>query len=188
MSFYLGLDISTSIIGITVLNEDFSKYLFDYIDLTKIKSYFKKADIVRDKLKEIKDQYSIDYIGIEENLQAFRPGLSSAKTLMQLSRFNGVVSQISYELFNLEPLYINVNSARTNLQIKINKKLKLNTKEQVFEWVSNDFIKENIEFEWPTKILKSGPNKGRVKYNKCCYDISDSYVICKALIYEKQQC
>ena len=53
------------------------------------------------------------------------------------------------------------------------KKSGVKIKEQVFQWVK----KQLPTFNWPTKILKSGPNKGNVKLMECCYDMSDSYVI-----------
>ena len=103
---------------------------------------------------------------------------SSAKTLSQLNRFNGIVSYLTYEVFNKIPEYINVNSARKSLGIKLDRKSSKNTKEQVFEWV-----KKEITFNWPEKTLKSGPNKGLVKNDESCYDMSDAYVICRALKY-----
>ena len=108
-------------------------------------------------------------------MQAFRPGLSSAKTLLTLARFNGVISQISYDIFSIIPEYINVNSARKNLGIKIISKRKGGkpTKEQVFDWVSSE-IKD---FKWTKKKLKSGPRKGIIIIDPSCYDMADAYVI-----------
>ena len=71
-----------------------------------------------------------------------------------------------------------MNSERKNLSIKIDRKSEKSTKEQIFEWV-----KKEIKFEWPKKTLKSGPNKGLVKDDESCYDMSDAYVICRALKY-----
>ena len=178
---YLGLDISTSIIGFCLINYKKELVLLDHLDLRKTKCIFKKSEIVKEKLFALKKEYNFfdDFsISIEEAFQSFSKGFSSAKTLSQLNRFNGIVSYQCYEVFNSVPVYINVNSARKNLQIKINKKLNINTKEQVFQWVQNDIQ----NFEWPMKTLKSGPNKGVVKFHECCYDMSDAYVICKALI------
>ena len=59
------------------------------------------------------------HVFIEENLQSFRSGFSSAQTLSTLARFNGMVSQVCYSEFGIIPEYINVNSARKNLGIKI---------------------------------------------------------------------
>lgn len=182
--FYIGLDISTSVVGISLFNNN--KELLDlrFIDLRKIKCYFSKADLVRSVFINIEKEFDICTfdveIFIEESLQSFRRGLSSAKTLMQLARFNGVVSQISYESFKAVPFYINVNTARKSLGIKIDKNSDKSTKDQIFDWV-----KSRIEFDWPTKVLKSGPKKGSVKFNETCYDISDAYIICKAVLNDE---
>jgi len=177
---YIGLDISTSIIGICFLDANNDLIDLDSINLKKIKCIFEKSNFTKNAFKSYKDKYDFEEdinIFIEEAFQSFSSGFSSAKTLSQLNRFNGIVSYLSNQIFNTVPLYVNVNSARKSLQIKINKKLPINTKEQIFQWVRND-IKEDIV--WPEKILKSGPNKGLVKFDESCYDMSDAYVICKA--------
>ena len=46
-------------------------------------------------------------------------GKSSAKTLSALMTFNGVVSWLIYELFEIEPQYIAATSARKNCGIKV---------------------------------------------------------------------
>ena len=180
---YVGLDISTSIIGVCFLDKNEQVILLDYINLKKEKSIFTKSNIAKNRLTEYKEKYMFEeacLISIEEAFQSFSKGFSSAKTLSKLNRFNGIVSYLVFETFNIEPVYINVNSARKNLQIKINKKLNISTKEQIFTWAKE---KINTDFQWPTKILKSGPNKGLVKFDECCYDISDAFVICKALLF-----
>ena len=50
-----------------------------------------------------------------------------------------------------------------------------NTKEQVLDWV-----KTQISFNWPEKIISRGVNKGVVKLEESCYDMSDAYVISRA--------
>jgi len=173
----LGLDISTSCTGWSLLTPDGTLASQGYIRLAPLKSVFRKAERVRESILKEVDIDSVKEIYIEQNLQSFRSGFSSAQTLSTLARFNGIVSYLSSQIFNSLPLYINVNSARKSLQIKINKKSNLNTKEQVFQYVRSD-LKEN--FVWPEKILKRGPNKGLVKFDESCYDMSDAYVICKA--------
>ena len=54
------------------------------------------------------------------------------------------------------------------------------TKEKVLDWVSAD----NDTIEWPTKILKSGPNKGTERICSEAYDMADAYVIGKAYLIE----
>ena len=178
---YIGLDISTAIIGLCFLDTNYNLVDLQAINLKKVKCTFQKSLVVKDRLNELRSNYNIledVEISIEEAFQSFSKGFSSAKTLSQLNRFNGIVSYLVYDIFNKNPDYINVNSARKSLGIKIDRKSDKNTKEQVFEWV-----KSEIEFSWPTKTLKSGPNKGLVKNDESCYDMSDAYVICRALKY-----
>jgi hypothetical protein len=178
---YIGLDISTAIIGLCFLDTNYNLVDLQAINLKKVKCTFQKSLVVKDRLNELRSNYNIledVEISIEEAFQSFSKGFSSAKTLSQLNRFNGIVSYLVYDIFNKNPEYINVNSARKSLGIKIDRKSDKNTKEQVFEWV-----KKEINFIWPEKTLKSGPNKGLVKNDESCYDMSDAYVICRALKY-----
>ena len=171
----LGLDISTSIIGVCLFDDTKLKFM-DKIDLTKVKCIFEKAKVVEDYFNNLVNDYKITKIYIEDILQAFRRGMSSSKTLMQLARFNGVVSNIVYRSCGLIPVYINVNTARKQLNIIIDKNSDIDKKEQVLNWVNDDLG----GYEWPKKTISRGKNKGCVKYEKFCYDMSDSYVICKA--------
>ena len=146
-----------------------------YIDLSKEKNFLLKAEIVREALSELKDKRDLKTIFIEENLQAFRPGFSSAKTLMTLARFNGIVSYICKRDLNIDPEFINVNIARKTLGLKLDRKSTLSTKQQIFEWVD-----QRVETIWPEKILKSGPRKGTSVLLPSCYDMADAYVIASA--------
>jgi len=175
----LGLDISTSCTGWCILDNGKLKAM-DAIDLSKKKSIYAKASAVQTAISNLNIQYDIDSVFIEENLQAFRPGLSSAKTLLTLARFNGVVSYLCHQEFFYEPVYINVNSARKSLDIKLvrGKKAQKSTKEQVLEWVSDQLSDTN--HQWPIKILKSGPRKGQSVLTAGCYDMADAYVIARS--------
>ena len=176
----LSLDISTSCTGFCLFNEnDF--VVTGYINLSKHKGLFAEAQEVKNRILVLSKDYQIDKVVIEENLQAFRPGFSSAKTLMTLAQFNGVVSWICYEILSVPVIALNVNSARKIVGLKIDRKNKeKNTKQQVLEWVSIDLP----EIEWPTKILKSGPNKGCIRVCNEAYDMADAYVIGKAYCIE----
>ena len=173
MEYYLGLDISTSCTGITILNSDGLLEELTYVSTNKEKSLFSKAKMIKNKLLEISSKWDISEVFVEENLQSFSTGMSSAKTLLQLARINGIVSFSCFEIFELEPQFLNVNSVRKQCQMPIDRKSGVKIKEQVFQWVKQQLP----TFEWPTKILSRGPNKGCVKLLDCCYDMSDSYVI-----------
>jgi hypothetical protein len=180
----LGLDISSSIVGIAIFNDDKTLNDLKYVDLRKIESFFKKADYVRAKLEDLRcelGQQAITTISIEECAQSFRKGFSSAQTLSTLARFNGVVSQIAYETFKVEPLYYNVVSSRKSLGIKLDKSGEIDTKEQIVAWVS----KQEPQWIWPTKIISRGKNAGSQIHETFCYDMADAYVIGKVALNEK---
>jgi len=170
----LALDVSTSCTGYCVFDQNELRDI-GYIDLSKHKDFYEKVSYVKSQLSSINKKFGITKIAIEENLQAFRPGLSSAKTLMTLAQFNGTVRWVCHEMLSVDILPINVNSARKAVGLKINRKSEATTKAQVLSWVK---LQENIG--WPTKVLKSGPNKGKVRELAACYDMADAYVIGKA--------
>ena len=168
--YSVGLDISTSIIGMSLFLDNKLVKLM-HVDLTKTKCMFDKASKFEEEFKQkiLNDaatdkSLDIKHIYIEDTLQSFSRGLSSARTLMQLSRFNGIVSNIVFRITRIKPVFINVNTARKTLGIKIDKNSSIDKKEQVMAWVSLDLG----GYDWPTKIISRGPNKGRVKYEKYC--------------------
>ena len=171
----LSLDISTSCTGWCVFNKNVLEDI-GYIELSKHKGMYKKAGHVKSELLNLLKKYPINKVVVEENLQAFRPGLSSAKTLMTLAQFNGVVRWICYSDLDCDVESLNVNSARKSVGLKIDRKSKKKTKEQVLEWVAS----EEASIKWPEKILKSGPNRGQKRRLDSCYDMADAYVIGKA--------
>jgi Holliday junction resolvasome RuvABC endonuclease subunit len=160
----LGLDISTSIIGVCILENDKIIYT-DYVDLRKTGSFFEKARKVETTLKEVKEKYDVKHIFIEQALMFFRRGGSTAKTMSILQRFNGIISWMCYNIYDMEPNYISPISARSKCGIKIARGKK--AKEVVME----HFI-ESKEFE----IIYT--RFGNVQ--KYCYDIADAIVVARA--------
>ena len=172
----LALDISTSCTGWCVFNDQNALEGYGFIDLSKHKGLYDKASKVKAELLKMLIRYNIQEVAVEDNLQAFRPGLSSAKTLMTLAQFNGVVRWLCHSELDA-PIYAhNVNSARKAVGLKIDRKSKKKTKEQVWDWVKH----EKSEIKWPFKTLKSGPNKGEIRLCDQAYDIADAYVVGKA--------
>lgn len=172
----LGLDVSTSNVGWCLLDEAGRIATAGAVELSKKKDIFDKALAVRGVLRNIKENHKVTDVAIEENLQAFRPGFSSAKTIVTLARFNGIVTLIAFEELHVRPEFVNVNSARKLAGLKIIKKSDITTKDQVL-----NFVKEKEPtFEWPTRTLKSGARKGLVIPADCCYDIADAYIVAVA--------
>jgi len=179
--YVLGLDISTSNVGLVILDESLSLIYADAVNLSAEKTLIQKADKVHEKISEIFEKFSISIIAIEQNLQAFRPGFSSAKTLFTLARFNGVITYLLSKVFGLGVNEINVNHARKVVGLKINRKSDKKTKEQVWEWVSSQDLSG---FKWPYKTISRGVRKGHVILAEHAYDIADAYVIAAACLYE----
>jgi Holliday junction resolvasome RuvABC endonuclease subunit len=171
--FQLGLDVSTSMIGVCLFkNHKF--FMMDKIETGKDKEFFHKADRVNSYIKKLCEDYDITELYIEDIFQSFSRGLSSAKTISQLARFNGIVSFIAYNHTGLTPVYLNVNTCRKTLNIKIVKTE--DKKEQVIKWV----VKDLRGYKFETKVLSRGKNKGNVVYEKWVNDMADAYVVCKA--------
>jgi hypothetical protein len=167
----LGLDLSTSIVGVCVLDNNKIAHT-EYIDLRKVGSFFEKAKKAETVLKEIRKNYNIEYVFIEQALMFFRRGGSTAKTMSVLQRFNGIVSWQSYQIFDMEPNYVTPISARSKCGIKVMRGKK--AKEVVME----HFI-ESKEFE--IVYTKFG------NVQKYCYDIADAIVVARAGHYLLQE-
>lgn len=178
----LSLDISTSITGFCVFNQ-WDNVHIGHIDLRKEKDFFKKVDLVKNKIIELNDHYKFEEVAIEEPLQSFARGLSSAKTLFTLAKFNGIIQYIVYTL-GIKSTVINVNNARKLVGIKIDKKDKTKTtKEKVLEQVQQ----LDSRIMWKKRKLKSGPRKGLEIFDDCCYDMADAWVIGKAYLLENKK-
>jgi len=162
----LGLDISTSITGYTILDHGGKILACDHIDLRKEKDFFKKIQIVNSQLELINDTYKIEQVYVEQSLQSFRSGFSSAQTLSLLSKINGIVSWLCYNMFYGEPKYLAATSARKLCGIKI-------PRGQKAKAVSLQFVVDNVpgfEIEY---TRHGNPKAGYT-------DRSDSYVIARA--------
>ena len=148
----LGIDISTSITGFAVLDKEGELVYSDSIDLRKYKTIFRKSVEIKEKILDIFEQFVvdkydddiIDHIYIEQSLHMFMRGKSSAKTLSTLTRFNGIVSWLVYELFEIEPEYIGATSARKHAGIRVPRGQK--AKEVVMKFLLDNEPKFVIEY------------------------------------------
>ena len=76
----LGLDISTSITGATLVDNTGDVVLMELIDTRKYKNFFQKAEAVKSFLTDLSSKHEVHEVVIEQSLQSFRSGFSSAKT------------------------------------------------------------------------------------------------------------
>ena len=163
----LGLDVSTSITGYTIV--DNGKIILNGAwDTRKYKNFFDKVVHVKDGLDKIRKEYGtrITAVYIEQSLQSFRSGFSSAKTLSTLSRFNGIVSWLVFDQYGIQPEYIAATSARKLCGIKV-------PRGQKAKAVVLKFLLDNE----PAFVLEYTRN-GNPKPES--YDKADSIVIARA--------
>jgi len=162
----LGMDISTSMTGITILDSSGQVILCDVWDFRKDKGFFQKVAKAKSHLQGVRKDQRIEKIFIEQSLQSFRSGFSSAQTLSTLARFNGTLSWLCYELFDIEPEFINATTARKIYGVKVPRGQK--AKEVVLKKVLD------MEPSFSVTYTKYGnPKPGS-------YDKADSLVIAKA--------
>jgi hypothetical protein len=139
---------------------------WDTRNKNKFSNLYEKADFIKNKLLDIQHEYSVSSIFIEQSLQSFRSGFSSAQTLSTLSRFNGIISWICFNTFKLEPEMIAATSARKRVGIKIDRSR--DTKTQILEFYLDK--NPNVEVQYTHK----GNPKPKYK------DIADSWVVAAA--------
>ena len=165
----LGLDISTSITGVTLV-DDIGQVLYceawDMRNKNHFPDLYNKANFVKGRLLDLSIQFHIKHVFIEQSLQAFRPGFSSAKTLLTLASFNGIVSYICQDELGIKPEYIGASTARKSNGIKIPRGEK--AKKVVLQYVLDN------ESDFVIEYTKQGnPKPGS-------YDRADSLVIARA--------
>jgi len=163
----LGLDVSTSITGATILDKHGSIVYNEAWDTRKYKNFFEKVEYVEERISQLRnDGFRIERVYIEQSLQSFRSGFSSAKTLSTLARFNGVVSWLVYRILQNEPQYIAATSARKACGITV-------PRGQKGKQVVLNYVLDNVP-----QISVLYTKKNNVKPE--CYDKADSWVIARA--------
>jgi hypothetical protein len=122
----VGLDISTSVTGITVLDPPApgsdrpTLVLMTHVELGRLDGFWPKVDELRRAIQGISSTLSTaSHVFVEESLQAFRPGLSSASTLMTLAKFNGVACMIVRDVLGITPTPLSATSARKSCGVRV---------------------------------------------------------------------
>lgn len=178
----LGVDVSTSITGFAVVADEQLVY-YDSIDLRKHKNVFDKTIAIKEKILDLYEMYQlnnsdnssagfgnsefpIEHIYVEQPFTFFNSGGSSGKTMATLQRFNGIVSWLLFEIFEIRPEYIGATSARKQVGIKVPRGKK--AKQVVLEHLLKTEPAFNIEY---TKHGNPKPES---------YDRADAIVIAMA--------
>jgi RNase H-fold protein (predicted Holliday junction resolvase) len=114
----LGLDISSSKIGIAITDEN-----KDIIHLNLIK-YKKapledKAVLFSHELSVLKREYAIEHIFIEEPVSIYAAGRTTAHVISTLQRFNGMCSLVCRNVFGQNATLIGSRQARKLADITV---------------------------------------------------------------------
>lgn len=164
---YLGLDISTSTIGMCGMNEEKELQFLSYVTLKKQTTLIEKADAF--KLELLKYEGLINGVFIEDPLVMYKQGFSRAQILSKLSMFNGMCSLLTYLIYNITPIWYNVSTARKMAFPDMKFPVGSERKKIVLERV----MKEYPKIDWPMK-----PRVDKLKDE--CYDMADAVVIARA--------
>lgn len=171
----IGLDVSTSIVGVCIMNNDGELLEFNHVNLKKLDNLYQKAITVNERMIEMVDKYGkFDNVFIEKPFDFFNSGNSTAITMSKLQRFNGMVSIMSYYTFEKEPILIEAKQSRKLVGIKVPKGAK--AKEIVIQHIETTEDKFIVE-----RTAKGNPKD-------YFYDMADAIVIAKAgLALNEQQ-
>lgn len=176
--FVLGLDVSTSTVGVCVLDPSGAVVAgngvlrLEAVQFKKERTLWEKADTVASYLAGLKatSDGDVGRIVVEEALLGFRPGMSSATTISALLRFNGIVSYVARNAFGVEPEYVASNHARKVCGIRlVRTAIGGPQKEQVFSHMAANDLKG---VAWP--LTRAG------KVVPWSRDATDAYVVARA--------
>ena len=155
----LGLDVSTAVIGYAFLpmGADATTHpvMRGHIDLRRNKGgFWSKVDQMERELFDVIARavtigHRIVRLCIEDPLQRFRKGLSSAHTIALLAKFNVLVASHARRLRGVDPLYIDATAARKKIGVPLLSKKKSNgidQKVQTFQYLCKGIFKDE---KWP---------------------------------------
>ena len=139
----IGLDISSSKVGIAVLDKDENIVLSEVIKFKTNTALEDRAQKFERRMREIEKAYVPYAIYIEQPALMFKGGRTTAQTMAKLQRFNGMCSYIVATVFDMVPTMVNPRSARSKLGIKIPRGQ--NAKKIIVEWVAGEY-KEQFKY------------------------------------------
>lgn len=145
----LGFDISSSTIGISLLERqvDTIKLLYiDYFKPPKDGDIFYKLNITKNFIKEQIEKLKPDEIAIEDFL-LFMPNKSSANTITLLAIYNRVIGLLCYEILGKSPILYRPSDIRRAIAIVG----LIPSKEQV-----PTFLELFLDIQFPWKYNKKG--------------------------------
>ena len=176
----IGLDLSTSTIGYCVIEThapfrpkvDYAIVEMNHFSLKNVEGLFNKVDIGFDAILKVMIRLGVQQAYIEEPVQAFTPGMSSAATIILLAKFKALISyHVRNHLGDANLFYVKPTEARKTCSLVMTTKAKAggkSQKEQVFEQLTApNGLLSHVKFEL-TKTGKQKPEN---------YDRADAFVV-----------
>lgn len=199
MIYDLGLDISTSVIGVAVCEKDGTLKWFEYFSVPDAKDTIEgqetaplvlKAQAFSEWLKTRPYFGKIDKCYVEASAKGYKQGLSSAQVLMSLAKMNAMVCSMVVQ-GGVKPqslVDVNVTKARSSIGFKNKKVVATGRKKTPVKELVRDYVL-GIWKDLPiqTRKLKAGPNKGKEIMVEEFADAVDAFVILAGAkkIYDK---
>jgi len=184
----LSLDASTKVIGYCVYDSSTKviKELKHFDNSNKHDIIEKALEFEKWLLELLKEYPGINEMVIEEAFVAMNNSTSDALTVARLNQINALIRFICFQQ-GLKTNTIGVRESRLLAYPGYSFKQKakaggLNHKEQAFLLV----LAEIGDFYFPTKIVSRGKNKGEVRYEDFCKDMSDAYILAKSFTLKKE--
>jgi len=163
----LGLDISTSVVGIAILDEDKNLITYNAIKFKANTDLEHRADFLHKSIQLLDSAWRIKHVFVEQPFIAFSGGKTTAVTMSKLQRFNGMCCYGIYRVFGDSPTLIQANKARGLVGIKVPRGQK--AKPVVLKWVEENY-KNNFTYE----MTRHGNPKPTT------YDMADAIVVARA--------
>jgi Holliday junction resolvasome RuvABC endonuclease subunit len=136
----LGLDISTSMIGIAVIDDKYKLKTYDKIKFKTDMPLEERVDFLVNKLHHLDKYYNLSAVYIEQPAMMFGRGKTTAQTMSKLQRFNGMCSYAVYNELQIIPSLIHPSSARKKMNISIPRSVS-NKKHFIIERVKEKYPK-----------------------------------------------
>lgn len=186
----LGLDISSSCIGYSIFDMDGKLIELNCVKFRDKLTLFEKLEEFKKSTEHFK-KLEIQFIAIEEPLKKFMGKFSSASTIALLNFFNGMISSYLYVEFGIEPIYFNVNNARSlvfpkskktavkKTDIESAEDLEVEVEQEEKGSIKHEIFKKVMALE-PLINWRYGPKSRKLLDEN--YDMCDSYVIGVAML------
>jgi hypothetical protein len=176
----LGFDLSTTVCGYCIMNYKGEILEINYHTFNKEHSMTEKGVELENLINDcVNGQFDITHFFIEERLKSFRAGGTNAEAMLKTAQMN-YLCQFLFHKKDIEVQEINVNSARSSVFPGFHKYARqikgIKQKEIAFKFA--------VEFlggwVFPTKVKKSGKNKGKEEFIEQAKDMADAWIIAKA--------